>query len=105
DEYVGKGLIYQNPFIYWFNHKHEPGYAGEHYEIRDNAIVIGGGLASLDVVKVLMIETVQAALKARGMDVDMFALDRSIAKVLEEKGLTLDDLGVKGCTLYYRRRI
>ena len=105
DEYVGKGLIYQNPFIYWFNHKHEPGYTGEQYEIRDGAIVIGGGLASLDVLKVLMIETVEQALKARGHDVDMFALDRSIAKVLEEKGLTLNDLGIEGCTLYYRRRI
>lgn len=105
DDYVGKGLIYQNPFIYWFNHKHEPGYNGEQYEIRDDAIVIGGGLASLDVVKVLMIETVEKAMKDRGLDADLFSLDRSIAKVLEEKGLTLEDLGVKGCTLYYRRRI
>lgn len=105
DDYVGKGLIYQNPFIYWFNHKHEPGYSGEQYEIKDDAIVIGGGLASLDVLKVLMIECVERALKARGIETDMFALDRSIAKVLEEKGLTLDDLGIKGCTLYYRRRI
>jgi NADPH-dependent glutamate synthase beta subunit-like oxidoreductase len=105
DEYVGKGLIYQNPFIYWFNHKHEPGYAGEQYEIKDNAIVIGGGLASLDVVKVLMIELVENALKQKGHQVDTFTLDRSIAKTLEEKGLTLDDLGIKGCTLYYRRRI
>lgn len=105
EAYVGKGLIYQNPFIYWFNHKHEPGYNGEQYEIKDDAIVIGGGLASLDVVKVLMMELVEQALKARGHEADLFTLDRSIAKVLEEKGLTLDDLGVKGCTLYYRRRI
>jgi len=105
EPYMGKGLVYQNPFIYWFNHKHEPGYSGEQYEIKDGAIVIGGGLASLDVVKVLMLETVEAALKAKGHEVDLFTLDRSIAKVLEEKGLTLDDLGVKGCTLYYRRRI
>ena len=105
DDYIGKGLIYQNPFIYWFNHKHEPGYSGEQYEVKDDAIVIGGGLASLDVVKVLMIESVEAALKAHGHDVDLFTLDRSIAKVLEAKGLTLDNLGVKGCTLYYRRRI
>ncbi len=105
DEYVGKGLIYQNPFIYWFNHKHEPGFTGEQYEIKDDAIVIGGGLASLDVLKVLMIESVERALKARGHEADMFSLDRSIAKTLEEKKLTLADLGIKGCTLYYRRRI
>jgi NADPH-dependent glutamate synthase beta subunit-like oxidoreductase len=105
EDYVGKGMIYQNPFIYWFNHKHEPGYSGEQYEIKDDAIVIGGGLASLDVVKVLMMELVEKAMKARGHEVNLFTLDRSLAKVLEEKGLTLDDLGVKGCTLYYRRRI
>jgi NADPH-dependent glutamate synthase beta subunit-like oxidoreductase len=105
DAYVGKGLIYQNPFIYWFNHKHEPGFDTSTYEIKDGAIVIGGGLASLDVVKVLMIETVQKALKERGHDYNMFQLDRSIVKVLDELDLSLDDLGIEGCTLYYRRRI
>ena len=28
DAYVGRGLIYQNPFIIWFNHSDEPGYRG-----------------------------------------------------------------------------
>ncbi|RLD20048.1 MAG: hypothetical protein DRI69_07110, partial [Bacteroidetes bacterium] len=105
DAYVGKGLIYQNAFIYWFNHKHEPGFDHVSYEIKDGAIVIGGGLASLDVLKVLMIETVQKALKERGHDYNMFQLDRSIAKVLDSLDLTLEDLGIEGCTLYYRRRI
>lgn len=105
DAYVGKGFHYQNPFMYWFNHKHEPGYKGPQYEIKDNAIVVGGGLASLDVVKVLMIESVQAALTARGIKTNMFELDRSIARVLETHKLTLEELGIKGPTLYYRRRI
>ncbi len=103
DDYVDKGLVYQNPFIHWFNHYHESGYQGQAYEIPDGAIVVGGGLASLDVVKVVMIETVQKALKGRGIDADMFTLERSIAKVLDEHHLTMDDLGLKGCTLYYRR--
>ena len=105
DAYVGKGLIYQNPFIHWFNHKHETGADSGAYEIKDGAIVVGGGLASLDVVKVLMIETVIKALAERGHEVNMFDLDRSIAKVLDGLGLTLEDLGIEGCTLYYRRRI
>ena len=62
DDYVDKGLVYQNPFVYWFNHYHEPGYTGPAYSVPDNAIVVGGGLASLDVVKIIMIETVQKAL-------------------------------------------
>ncbi|MCB0667354.1 MAG: hypothetical protein KDC80_16115 [Saprospiraceae bacterium] len=104
-DYLGKGLVYQNPFIYWYNHKHEPGFDVNAYKIEDGVAIVGGGLASLDVAKVLMFELVETALKDRGHDVDMFALDRSIAKVLDEKGLTLEDLGIKGCTLFYRRRI
>ncbi len=105
DEYVGKGLYYQNPFIYWYNHFHEPGYTGEQMEIKDGALVIGGGLASIDVVKALMMETVQKALAERGHHVHMFDLERGIAKVLENLGLSLADLGLKGCTLVYRRRV
>ncbi len=26
EQYVGKGLVYQNPFIYWYNHKNEKDY-------------------------------------------------------------------------------
>src|SRR5579859_4422363 len=31
DDYVGKGLVYQNPLIYWFNHKNEAAYSGLRY--------------------------------------------------------------------------
>src|SRR6476620_8022395 len=58
DEYVNHGLYYQNPFVYWYNHKHEPGYAGQQYEIADDTIIIGGGLASIDVAKIVMMELV-----------------------------------------------
>ncbi len=105
DEFLGKGLVYQNPFIYWYNHNHEPGTHQDEYSIEDNVAIIGGGLASLDVAKVLMFELVQKALEKQGHDTDLFTLDRSIAKVLQSLDLTLDDLGVQGCTLYYRRRV
>lgn len=106
ERYLNKGFYLQNPFVAWFNHYHEPGYQGPQFDIDDNAVVVGGGLASLDVVKILMIETVQKALLGKGYDVDMFRLEREgVAKVLEELGLTLEDLDLKGCTLYYRRRI
>ena len=104
DQYVDRGLYYQNPFVYWFNHYHEPNYAGPQFEVKDGAIVVGGGLASLDVVKILMIETVQRALAKRGHSVDMFTLDRGINKVLVDLGLTMEDLNLIGCTLFYRRR-
>src|SRR4029077_4919289 len=46
DQFVGKGLIYQNPLIYWFNHYNERAYDGPRFELAPGAIVIGGGLAS-----------------------------------------------------------
>ena len=34
EEFVGKGLFYQNDLVNWFNHYHESDYAGNHYRIR-----------------------------------------------------------------------
>lgn len=105
DDYIGKGFYYQNPFIYWYNHKHEPDYKGEQCEVADGALIIGGGLASIDVAKAIMMELVEKKLAERGIEVNMFDLERGISKVLESHKLTLDDLGLKGCTIVYRRRI
>ncbi len=104
DDFIDKGLYYQNTFVYWFNHNHEPNHIAPAMEIKDNAIIIGGGLASLDVAKIIMFETVQKALKNLGIETDLFTLDHGINKVLEKHDLTLKDLGLNGCTLYYRRR-
>jgi len=105
DAYVGKGLIYQNPFIIWFNHAGEAGYEGEVFEPKDGALVIGGGLASIDVAKALMLETTRAALRERGIDVDLIELEvKGIPKILAAHGLAFEDLGLAGCTLFYRRR-
>ncbi len=105
DDFIGSGLYYQNPFIHWYNHCHEPGYQGARLTVSDGALVIGGGLASIDVAKALMMETVQEKLAEREIRVNMFDLERGISTVLETLGLTLADLGLQGCTLVYRRRI
>src|SRR5579863_10171472 len=76
DRFVDRGLVYQNPLIYWFNHYLEAAYDGPRYELMPGAAVVGGGLASIDVVKVLQIEMTIAALKARGIAADMLALER-----------------------------
>jgi ferredoxin/flavodoxin---NADP+ reductase len=104
DDYVNKGLYYQNPFVYWYNHKHEPGYSGQQYEIADDAIIIGGGLASIDVAKIVMMELVGQKLKERGIETDLFQLNHGIIRVLEKNNLKFEELGINGCTLYYRRR-
>jgi NADPH-dependent glutamate synthase beta subunit-like oxidoreductase len=106
ERYVGKGLIYQNPFIIWFNHAGEQGYQGERFTPEDGALVVGGGLASIDVAKVLMLETTRAKLRERGIEIDMIELEvRGIPKQLEKHGLRFEDLGLTGCTLIYRRRV
>ena len=105
DEYIGKGLIYQNPFIYWYNHKNEKGYNGPRYETPDETLVLGGGLASIDVVKILQMENYEKALRARGIEAHMHDFEKKgIPAVCKAHGIDPASLGVKGCLLVYRRR-
>lgn len=105
DQWLDRGFYYQNTFVEWFNHSHEPEYTGPVCRASDNAIVIGGGLASIDVVKILMLETVRAAALKKGIEIDVISLEhKGIASFLMEHQLTLNALGLSGCTLFYRRR-
>jgi NADPH-dependent glutamate synthase beta subunit-like oxidoreductase len=106
DAWVGRGLVYQNPFIVWFNHAGEKDWQGPAFAPADDVIVVGGGLASIDVAKVLMLETARARLRERGLDAPLLELEvKGIPKVLERHGLRFEDLGLRGCTLFYRRRV
>lgn len=106
DAYVDHGLAYQNSFVYWFNHYEEPGYAGPRYDVPDGAIVVGGGLAAIDVAKIINIELFRVALVRGGHAVDLVEMEHSgIAKTLEALGVKREDLGVRGGTVYYRRRV
>jgi NADPH-dependent glutamate synthase beta subunit-like oxidoreductase len=106
DEFVSRGLVYQNSFIYWFNHFMESGYDGPVYDVPDGAVVVGGGLASIDVVKALQVEGVRRALRNLGIEVDALAIEHAgIPATLAGRGLSWEDLGLRGAALYYRRRI
>jgi ferredoxin--NADP+ reductase len=105
EEFIEKGLVYQNPFIHWYNHKNEEGYTGPRYQAPDEALVVGGGLASIDVVKVLQLENYERALRARGVQTDVYELEKKgVPAVCKMHGMAPEDLGVKGCLLVYRRR-
>ncbi|MEM9191256.1 MAG: FAD-dependent oxidoreductase [Myxococcota bacterium] len=105
EAFVGKGLVYQNPFVFWFNHYEEPGYEGPRFEVLDNAVVVGGGLASIDVAKIINFELYRSALRDRGHSVGVLELEhKGIPKVVEGLGLQLDELGIAGSTIFYRRR-
>jgi len=106
EKYVGKGLVYQNPFIVWFNHAAEAAYTGPRFEVQDGALIVGGGLASIDVAKVHTLETTRAKLRERGIDASLIELEvGGIPKFLAKHGLRWEDLGLAGCTIFYRRRI
>lgn len=106
DDYVGRGLTYQNAFIYWFNHYEESTYEGPRFEVRDGTIVVGGGLASIDVAKALQIELARRALRERGIDesVEQVELD-GVVQTLARHGLDWHRLGIEPATIFYRRRI
>ncbi len=102
----GKGLVYQNPFVYWFNHKDEAGYDGPRFEVTDGAVVVGGGLASIDVIKIIQLELYGKALRDRGVDVSMHELEeKGIPKVCAEHDLDPASFGIEGGLLCYRRRV
>jgi ferredoxin/flavodoxin---NADP+ reductase len=104
DAYLGRGLVNQNPLVYWYNHHHEQGYTGPRFDIHDEAIVVGGGLASIDVVKIINFELYKQALGARGIHTTTLELEHEgIAPMLTRLGLSSESLGVRGVTLYYRR--
>ena len=105
ERFIGKGLVYQNSLIYWYNHKNEKSYDGPRYETPDETLVVGGGLASIDVVKILQLENYERALASRGVHVEMHELEkRGIPAVCKANGIAPESLGVKGCLLIYRRR-
>ncbi len=103
EKFTNKSVIYQNQLIKWFNHCHEKKYTGPNFDLPDNAIVIGGGLASIDVIKIVQILSVQRALLKKGIKEDIFTLERGIDRVLDKHNLSMKDLGLKGATLFYRK--
>ena len=106
EKFIDNGIYYQNPFVMWFNQNHDPDYGGQEFPIMDNALVIGGGLASIDVVKILSIEVFLNKIREKGHDFDLFTLERKgVAHACETLGINYKDLGIKGCTLVYRRRL
>ena len=99
-------FYYQNPFVYWFNHYHEPSYNGTKVDIKDDAIVIGGGLASIDVCKITQLELVRQKVESKIENFDIIEMEhKGIPKYLEQYDLKYEDLGIKGTTLVYRRNV
>lgn len=106
DDYIGNGLVYQNPFVIAFNHDERGDRPDLTYKIHDGAIILGGGLASIDVAKIHTLQRTVEVLQERGIESDVEELEiKGIPKILEKHGLTFDELGITPPTIYYRRRV
>ncbi len=102
--YVDKGLLYQSQITQWFNHCHDPNYKGVQYTIPyRNVIVIGGGLASLDIMKILIMRQILQRLQERGVEYDALRLEKiGVPQSLANLGLSWDELDIEAPTLYVR---
>ena len=106
EKFDENGFYYQNPFVHWFNHYRNERYDGENLNVLDNSVVVGGGLASIDVVKILQLEVVVSEMEKRSITVDIIEMERKgIPVYLNLFGVKYKDLNIKGCTLTYRRDI
>jgi ferredoxin--NADP+ reductase len=106
NEFVGKGLVYQNAFVIAFNHAKRGDLTDASYTVHDGAMIVGGGLASIDVAKIHTLELTIEALADRGIETDILELEvKGIPKTLARHGLEWADLGLEGATIYYRRRV
>ncbi|HKK52959.1 MAG TPA: FAD-dependent oxidoreductase [Myxococcota bacterium] len=106
EEYVGRGLVYQNPFVIAFNHAERGDLEDASYIVHDGALIIGGGLASIDVAKIHTLELTLEKLAERGIQTTLLELEvKGIPKILAAHDLEWEDLGLEGATIFYRRRI
>ena len=89
-----------------FNHGERGDLPDAEYTVHDGALIVGGGLASIDVAKIHTLELTIAALAERGIETDLHELEvKGIPKVLAAHDLRWEDLGLRGATIFYRRRI
>ena len=99
-------FYYQNPFVYWFNHYHETNYNGPSVNVKDNALVVGGGLASIDVCKIIQLELVRQKVESQIEGFDIIEMEhKGISKYLEMHDMDYNTLNIHGATLVYRRDI
>jgi len=104
NKYIGKGLLYMSRVTQWFNHCHDPKYNGEHYVLPyKNVVVIGGGLASLDIIKMVVIRQTLQRLQDLGISYDALRLERNgIPRSLQDLGLGWDELNLEAPKLFVR---
>jgi len=100
------GLVYQNPFVYWYNHYHERNYTGERFTVPPAPIVIGGGLASIDVAKICQYELFTKAMAKHGIAIGVEEFEhKGVFKLAEAHGLDYASLDIQPARIFYRKEV
>lgn len=104
NDFIDKGLLYQSQVTEWFNFCHDPNYRGPQYTIPyKNVFVIGGGLASLDIMKIVVIRQILQRLQEKGIKYDALRLEKiGVPKSLLQLGVTWEELEIESPTLIVR---
>lgn len=104
DAFINKGLLYQSQITQWFNFCHDPNYSGPRYEMPyKNVAVIGGGLASLDIMKIVVMRQILQRLQEKGITYDALRLEKiGVPESLKKLGVTYEELNIEPPTLYVR---
>lgn len=96
----------QNDLIRRFNEAYEKAEDLSAFRCGDEAIVIGGGLASLDVLKVCQLDQLRRRLSERGIPFDLERAERKgLAGYCQEVGAPLESLAFKPSRLMYRKTL
>lgn len=106
DQVKDQSFLYQNPFVYWFNHYQDANYSGPTYTIKPGTVIFGGGLASIDVAKICQFELALQKLRDHGIDENVVQLEHyGLAKTAEKHNLSPEIFDFEPAVIVYRRRI
>ncbi len=107
NQFVGKGLLYMTAVTNWFNQCHDPNYQGPNYIIPYKKVaVIGGGLASIDIIKIVTIRQLIQKLTEKGLSIDALTVERKgVFETLKDFNLKWEDLHIEPPKLFVRRSI
>lgn len=113
EAFKNRGFYYQNDYIQSMNHHAEDTNNIQPdgtvnwttFPTENNAVIQGGGLASIDVAKAIMYIRTAQKLQARGISVDVVEMDEiGIPAILQRHDFTnIQELDIEPCTLLYHR--
>ncbi len=99
--FVQGAVVDDRALLHWFNGKGRRGYTGPELDPKDDAVVVGGGLAAIDCARILAFRRVVAALDARGKQTGPIPLHRQgVLRTVQQHGFSVEALGLGTTRIY-----